>query len=144
MRGWSILVAALCVVAMGSCSDSDGSNEAAALTVSRLSAGPIGTEGATMVVRVLDGSEVVFEVEVGEDYERPIARTRLGEGSYRLEVAQRLCVESCSVGARSPRAAESQACATPIEMRGEPVEVVALIEGYRTCDLALRLATERE
>ena len=128
-----ILVCLLAFAALtGGCASGDSAPDSE-LTVRRETDEPLGTEGATMVVRVLDGSEVIFEDEVGNNYEPAVARVTVPAGTYTVHVAQRICSENC--GPTGTREDESLPCSIEVTADGKPLEIVATVDRFG-CDVA--------
>jgi hypothetical protein len=111
----------------------DASQAPVTLTVRReLPSGPIWEEGSTMVVRIYDGAEMVEELHSGDDYEPAVAVASLRPGTYRVEVAQLPCVESCRTANRDAETAE---CERAVTIEGRALELVAEVSEPRVCRL---------
>ena len=80
-----------------------------------------------MVVRLLRGQAVVFEEEVGIDYEPAVAVVDLEPGDYRAEVAQRICSANCNRGLGGSRGPEVNPCSIGFSIDDAPVELVARV-----------------
>lgn len=137
-----VLVVSVTGCGGGSEQDVEGSQPQATLTVRReLPAGPIWTEGSTMVVRVFDGGRLVHEVQAGDGYYEPAeAVITLVPGPYRVEAAQTPCVETC----RGPlRDAERASCERVVEIDDRAVELVAEVPDPHGCDLRTSAEAQR-
>lgn len=130
----ALLATSVLLAACISCSDGSASGEPVSLTVRReLPAGPVWEEGSTMVVRVFAGQSLVEELHVGDDYEPAVATTSLDPGTYRVEIAQLPCSESCRTDTRDP---ETAGCEKSVTLDESSLELIVRVTDPDRCEIA--------